>query len=254
MEKVARYKGQNLSPSTANVRNEINAVVANWKNLRASEFWTPEGFDALKKRISDIRDTTQPHTPERVVANQMYKAIGNTVRKQAPMYDRMMSDYRSASEQIGEIEKTFSLGEKASPDTTIRKLQSVMRNNVQTNYGRRGQLADVLAQYGAPHLREKLAGQALSTWEPRGLARTGAQVLTGGGLGTMLGVPFLGAGLSLAASSPKVVGNTAYYGGAATRPLTALQRLGERIPAKRTTLEALRQIGRVPRAETEPTQ
>ena len=250
MDKVARYKGQNLSPSTANVRNEINAVVADWKNLRASEFWTPEGFDALKKRVSDIRDTTQPHTPDRVVANQMYKAIGDTVRKQAPIYDRMMADYRSASQQIGEIEKTFSLGEKASPDTTIRKLQSVMRNNVQTNYGRRGQLADVLAEHGAPHLREKLAGQALSTWEPRGLARVAAPIIGSGGLaaGAALASPLaaLGAGAGLAASSPRVVGNAAYYGGALTRPATALQRLGERIPAKRATLEALRQTGRIP--------
>jgi hypothetical protein len=29
------------------------------KTFRLSEFWTPEGFDALKRGVGDIRDATQ---------------------------------------------------------------------------------------------------------------------------------------------------------------------------------------------------
>lgn len=66
MDKTATYSGrsgtgpvQSLNPSTEAVRNEIGDKIANWKQLQASEFWTPEGFDALKKQIGDIRDDTE---------------------------------------------------------------------------------------------------------------------------------------------------------------------------------------------------
>lgn len=51
-----------------------------------------------------------------------------------------MKNYENASNLIREIEKTLSLNPKASIDTALRKLQSVMRDNVNTNYGKRGDL------------------------------------------------------------------------------------------------------------------
>ena len=64
MNKVATFKGQVLNPSTEATRNEINKVVGGWKNLKDSEFWTPEGFDALKQRIGDIREGTERAAPK----------------------------------------------------------------------------------------------------------------------------------------------------------------------------------------------
>src|SRR5215471_3548647 len=109
MDKVATYKGQSLSPSTEAIRNKINVAVDEWKNLRASEFWTPEGFDALKRRVGHIRDATQYGTPERRVADEAYQAIRRTIIDQAPAYAKVMKGYEQASEQIREIERTLSL-------------------------------------------------------------------------------------------------------------------------------------------------
>lgn len=225
---VKTYKGQNLSPKTAAVRQELTDAVDEWKNLPAGDFHTAEGLDALKQKIGEIRDSTQAGTPDRLVADNVYKAIYNTITDQAPEYAKVMKGYEEASGLIREMEKTLSLNPKASIDTSLRKLQSVLRNNVNTNYGRRAELVDFLQRAGAPNLMQKLAGQMLSSASPRGLGR----VLAGGegtsALAALLaGHPAVAGGLaaSLAASSPLLAGGAAYGAGAATRlPLRTLGR------------------------------
>ncbi len=131
-----------------------------------------------------------------------------------------MKGYEEASGVIKEIEKTLSLNPKASVDTALRKLQSVLRDNVNTNYGRRAELVDFLTRAGAPHLMEKLAGQSLSSVSPRGLSR----VIVGGEGASALGALALGhpgaaaaLGGGILTSSPRLVGGTAHLLGAASR-------------------------------------
>lgn len=225
---VKMYKGQSLSPKTAAIRQELTDTVEEWKNLPAAEYHTAEGLDALKQKIGDIRDSTQPGTPDRLVADNVYKAIYSTITDQAPKYAKVMRGYQEASDLIREMETTLSLNPKASIDTQLRKLTSALRNNVSTNYGRRAELIDFLQRAGAPHLLQKLAGQMLSSESPRGLGR----VLAGGegasGLAALLhGNPAVAAGLvgGLAASSPLLMGSAAYGLGAASRlPLRTLGR------------------------------
>lgn len=231
MNKVATYKGQSLSPSTEAIRDRIVGTIDEWKNLRASEFWTPEGFDALKRKVGDIRDATQYGTPERRVADQAYNSIKKTIVDQAPEYARVMKGYEEASNMIREIERTLAAKPGASVDTSLRRLQSILRNNVNTNYGRRAELAEYLVNAGAPHLMEKLAGQALNAWMPRGLARvTGPLTTAGAGFASLpAAIP------AAAAASPRLMGEVAYGLGKASR-------LGR--PAKRI-LESSRQVGRL---------
>ena len=92
----------------------------------------------------------------------------------------------------------------------MRKLQSLMRNNVQTNYGNRLDLARKLEGEGGVSLLPALAGQALNSWEPRSLAgRLGG--------GATLGVAAFAqnpwALAALPAQSPKAMGGLAYGGG-----------------------------------------
>jgi hypothetical protein len=137
-----------------------------------------------------------------------------------------MKGYQEASDLIREIEKTLSQNRGASVDTKLRKLQSVMRNNVNTNYGKRADLAKLLQEKGATHLLQKLAGQSLSSIEPRGLSRAVAAlggVATGAaGLATLNPAvlpPFAG---QLALQSPRLLGETAHLGG---RVANALNRV-----------------------------
>jgi hypothetical protein len=216
---VKTYKGQDLSSSTAAVRQEITDAINNWKGLDPAEYHTPEGFDALKQQLGDIRDALPFNTPQRVVADQVYNSVRKTIADQAPTYSKVMQDYSTASDQISNIQRELSLGSKGNPGTALRKLQSVMRNNANTSWGARADMAGKLSDAGAPTLLPQLAGQSMNAVLPRGLAR----VVDGGlaGAGAML---HPGALAALPLASPRLVGEAAYGLGAVNRGATGLAR------------------------------
>ena len=140
-----------------------------------------------------------------------------------PEYAKTMKAYSQASDQINDLTKTFSLRETAAPDTTARKLQSVMRNNVNTNYGRRTRLMEDLARY-EPDLPAALAGQAMSSPTPRGLQSLAAVATGMTGLGGATGVAAFNP-MSLAAlpfMSPRIMGEAAYGAGSLTRLIESI--------------------------------
>jgi hypothetical protein len=123
-----------------------------------------------------------------------------------------MSEYEAGSDAIKEIEKALSLNDKASVDTALRKLTSIMRNNVNTNFGQRTKLAEKLQQAGGAEFIPGIAGQSLNSPYPRGIQ---GGVLPALGAGTFMGAGFIPAAGVLAASSPRLVGEAAYYAGKA---------------------------------------
>lgn len=215
VSKIGTFKGKSISRSTTGTMKQITDIVDDWKSANPAEFHTPEGLDALKKSIGDIRDSTEFRTPARALADNVYGAIKTQINKQAPQYGKVMKGYEQASKQIREIEKGLSLGEKASTDTALRKLQSVMRNNANTNYGNRVRMAEVLEDAGAGTLLDKLAGQSLSAWTPRGLGAL--QAGSTAAASAAMANPWLLA--ALAPQSPRLVGEAAYYAGKAARPI-----------------------------------
>jgi hypothetical protein len=225
VDNVKTYKGQSISPKTEGIRDEIRSAVEKWQDLPPEEFHTAEGLDALKQMVGNIRDATQFGSPERVVANEVYQSIRKTITDQVPEYGRIMKGYEEASAQIQEIERTLSLKPNASIDTQLRKLLSALRDNVNTNYGRRKELVAFLARSGATNLLEKIAGRSLSAIAPRGLARMiPAAELPGAVAAAVAGHPAAAGALvgGLALSSPALAGITAYGAGAASRlPLRA---------------------------------
>ena len=203
---IATYKGQVKNPRAVNAVQQMRAAVDEWRQLDPAEFHTPEGMDALKQRLGAILEGIPfEERGARLAAGEVYSATKKTIEKQAPAYAKVMKDYHQASDQITEIERVMSLGKKSSDDTAMRKLQSLMRNNVQTNYGNRLNLAESLERQGGVELMPEIAGQALNSWTPRSLSgQLGA--IGSAGLSTinpwMLGaLPF---------QSPRLVGNAAY--------------------------------------------
>jgi hypothetical protein len=235
MDKVGNFRGmsgrgptQVINQSAKGVRDEIGAAIADWKNLRASEYWTPLGFDALKRQVGDIADrlgATEYGSPAHKVAMEAYQAIKETIVKQAPTYARIMQGYEEASDLIREMERTLSLSPTATIDTSMRKLQSVLRNNVNTNYGRRAELVQFLQRAGAPHLLKKIAGQSTSGWFPHGIGRAIGSAEAFGALAS--GHP---AALAvLPASSPRLMGEAAHYAGRGAR---GFGELNDRVPLR----------------------
>ena len=212
LKSMGNYKGQVINKNASGVVDEVSDLVSQWKALDPAEFHTPEGLDALKQAISDIRDTTQFGTAGRKAADSAYNAVKGEITAQAPTYSKVMKDYSQASETLSEIERALSLGNKAAADTSMRKLQSLMRNNVNTNFGNRMGLANTLEDNGADIL-PAVAGQAMSSWTPRGLSGLAASG-TAGAAAVMSNPAALTA---LPMTSPRLVGELAYGLGAANR-------------------------------------
>jgi hypothetical protein len=210
LKSMGNYKGQVINKNAAGTVDEISDLVNQWKGLDPVEFHTPEGLDALKQAISDVRDTTQLGTAARKAADTAYNAVKGEIVSQAPTYAKVMKDYSEASELVKEIERSLVGNQKTSADTAMRKLQSLMRNNVNTNYGNRLNLAKTLESNGAEIL-PAVAGQSMSSWTPRGLqglAATGAGIAGFANPATLAALPF---------TSPRMVGEMAYGLGAANR-------------------------------------
>jgi hypothetical protein len=210
LQQMGSFKGQVINKNAAGTVDEVSSLVNQWKSLDPAEYHTPEGLDALKKAIGDIRDATQFGTPGRRAADTAYNAVKTQIDMQAPTYAKVMKDYSQASEALTEIEKSLSLGNKAAADTSMRKLQSLMRNNVNTNYGNRLELAKKLESKGADIL-PAVAGQAASSWTPRGLQGLAA---TGAGMSSIVNPATLAA---LPFTSPRLMGEAAYGLGALNR-------------------------------------
>lgn len=214
---VNNYKGIDTSPKTAATRKEIMDAVDLWRKQNPEDFHTAEGLDALKRTIGDIRDDIPfDRKGSRLVANRAYDAVRGQIAAQSPTYAKTMADYGSSSKEIEDIEKTLSLTPTANIDTSVRKLQSALRDNVNTSYGRRADLAKILAESGAPQLMEKIAGQQLSAPTTRGIGKLLASGEIGGALTTaVMGHPGTAAAMlpALALSSPKLMGNVAFQAG-----------------------------------------
>jgi len=218
--KVA-FKGKIKNEAAAQKLSEVEAKVNEWKSLDPAEYHTPEGLDALKQSIGETLESIPfESAQQRMVIGDVYNAVKGEINKQAPTYAKTMKAYSEATDQIKEIEKALSLGKKASVDTAMRKLQSLMRNNVQTNYGQRLNLAKQLEETGGQQLMPALAGQALSELTPRGLQRA-TSIPTSLGAFSVGGLP---AALAYGAvSSPRLMGGAAYGTGATARGLLNVQ-------------------------------
>jgi hypothetical protein len=212
---IKRYRGKDINPHVAKARGEVRAVLDEWKADPGS--WTPEGFDSLKQRLEGIRQGLNPMTDgaARSMVGATVHAVRRQIAKQAPEYAKTMKAYERASKAIEEVQRTLSLGQKASYDTALRKLQSVLRNNAFTNWTARAKLAELLAEK-APDLMPMLSGMAANSVMPRGLP---AKLLGPGGIGAAgamsgamslnpMALPaMLAAGV---AASPRAVGEIAH--------------------------------------------
>ena len=238
---VGLYRGKDIDPDAIGMWERIADAVDDWRMSDPSVYHTAEGLDALKRKIGNIGRNVKYGTSERIAVDNTYNAIKDLITDEFPEYARIMRDYREASDQLKNLQTAFSTG--GSTDTSLRKLQSVMRPNAIANYGYRADLADVLTQQGAPHLLEKLAGQQLSTRAPRGFQSMlpGLGATAGLGLGTMS--PWAAAALPL--MSPRLMGEAAYYTGKVGGPVQDfVNRVG---PTKmRAAAQAAYQSSRLP--------
>ena len=219
-EKLVKYRGKVKNPEGGAVINELKKVVDDWKKYDASEFHTPEGIDALKQRMWSVMEGVDKQSKTaQSAANAIYNATKKTIEKQSPGYAKAMKDYTEAADLIFEIEKTLSLGKKATVDTAIRKLQAIMRNNVSTNYKQRVSLAEQLQDIGGEVFMPGIAGNQLQSLTPQGLSKSGVIPI---GTAVATGIDPLSTIVAATASSPRIVGETSVALGTAKKILDDL--------------------------------
>lgn len=185
---------------------EVDNVVRQWR--MDDSLHTPMGLDALKQRLDAIYPDSPMQNQAQRTITKVRNAVKDAIVKQSPDYAKTMADYEGALNVEKEIERALSLGDKSSADTAMRKLQSLSRNNVNTNYGNRLNLAKALEDAGGVSLMPAIAGQAMNSWTPRGAFGQGTTAAT---LGASYFNP--GALAILPLQSPRTMGLAAYGGG-----------------------------------------
>lgn len=219
--KVAQFKGESLSASADKTWNKIENVIDDWRLKAPEDFHTVEGLDALKKKIYNLADdeNLQPRSAGANMVRNVTSAIRRQIMDQAPGYAKVMGDYADASDELSNIERSLSLGDKATVDTSLGKLQSIMRNDVNSRFGQRAVMGERLNQAN-PTLMPSLAGQALNSPYPRGLnkllASGEAASLPVAALTHPEAIPAIVA--DMGASSPRLVGEIAHGLGKLSRP------------------------------------
>lgn len=207
------FQGEPSGKKSEKMQKKIEKEITDWAAKDPLLFHTPSGIDFLKRRIGEIGESAPFGTTPKSIADEAYRAVRQEIVNQEPEYANAMKRYADSSELLHELTGTFSLGPKARTDTSLRKLQQALRNNAYTNYGHRSQLIDELEDAGARNLRTKVAGQAASSWMPRGLQglNTSGAVSSALTYANPYTLP-----LTLAVQSPRLMGEAAIKAGQAS--------------------------------------
>ncbi len=216
------FKGKVTNQGLVDEVTRIRGIVDDWKRQNPTEFHTPEGMDELKKVIGiELEKIPFEQNTLRKAVGNIYSSVRDEIKKQAPVYDSVMKSYSEGLDKASELKKALNLGDKKSIDSSLRRLQSVMRDNVNTNYGNRVNYAEILEQASGKPIMAQLAGQALSSPMPRGLQR---MLPSATGAGALALDPTLLA--LLPAQSPRLMGEATILAGKASRPVINLANSG----------------------------
>lgn len=206
-----------LAPAEEAKLQKLVSVVDEWQ--RDPSLRTIDDIDALKQRLSNEVNYKTDHPQIVRAATALSNATRDAIMKSAPpQYRKAMKEYTEASRLVDDLEQSFSLGRTGTAQAAMSKLQSLMRNNANTQYGVRAQKMGKLQDEGGVDVMPALAGHALSSWSPRGIGRgvlggsapfAGAAAFTGA-----MGPGALAAGAAgLASTSPKFVGGAYHNAG-----------------------------------------
>jgi hypothetical protein len=207
---IGGEEASKVGPDTMKKVNEIKGILNEWQ--KKPTLHTAGGLDDLKQRLDDVYTEGMTDQAKRILSNTR-NAVKDTIVTQDKNYASTMEKYEQALALEREIERSLSLGKNKAQETALKKLQSLTRNNVNTDYGFRQELANKLMNRGGVDLMPAISGQALNSWTPRGLVGQGLDVSAG--LGAILsgGTHLPGLAATMASTSPRLMGEVAYGAG-----------------------------------------
>lgn len=271
-----QFVGKDVRPPSHKAWDQMNEAVEGYLHDAQTnpDLLMPRAVDEFKQVVYDIGKTLpggQTDKDIRGIARAAYNGIKDVIVRHDPEYAAVMKDSEEALGKVQELQDTFALKPgregRVNIDNATRRLQSIFRNNANTNYGRRAMLGEQLAEADITGtLRPSLAGQMASSPQPRGLQGLVAGGGGAAGLGTALyqtiagkgsplttlGLTALGAGLT----SPRIAGEAAYYmgrgAGMGAKGARSLYDLYQKYPASTLALGQVSSMGREA-AETDAT-
>ncbi len=156
------------------------------------------GADALKQRINELMLSAKGNPGAYRAGVEAYNAVKDAIMRVSPEYGTIMREYEDATGLINDIRNSLGVG-RAGPETVLKRL--LPKNQPST----RKLLIENLSKYdeNLPHM---IAGAALRETIPGGIQNL---------ISTMVGfgVHPVGGVANVLASSPKLVGRTAYGAG-----------------------------------------
>lgn len=186
-----------IDTKAQNKIKEVVNLIDDWGSRPGDN--TPIMLDTLKRRLDDFYAETNN---SRVMVTALKDTVRGTISRELPQYAEMTKDYAKVSTVVKDIERSLSLGTRASADTAINKLSRVLRDN---NEFRRD-LVQALDKYTDRSITGQIAGYELNPVVPKGafgriMAGAGSfgAVASGEGLLPLMGL--------FAVASPRLTGN-----------------------------------------------
>lgn len=171
---------------------EVAEAVNQWKSQpRIAGANSMADMDALKQRLSEIRDAYKSDPSAERVVTAVRKSVYETIAARDPNYARIMEEYTNATKKLNEIRSTIQTEKDISVGKKIRGLLKAQGSTAGSK------VLDDLDKYN-PSLKYMLAGMELSELMPYGNYRR-----------TLLGTEGLGQFAGQAASS--LAGLNPYY-------------------------------------------
>lgn len=209
-DKYAMSGGEVALPQVAKLIDDMDKVVQSFR--KRPKLHTIDGMDKLKQNLQGMVENLPLEARQlRAVGNTISRGVRTSIESANPRYKQIMSDYGNSANMINnDFGRTLSLTNKATIDSTLRKLTSVTRNTVNTNFGQRLKSVQSLDEYGeVGALIPQIIGNTFKGYAPRSIGLPTAGVGAAGAVAT--GVASIGtAGAFLMAQSPRVIGEILY--------------------------------------------
>jgi hypothetical protein len=183
-------------------RDDIKDIIENisqWGTKPGDQ--TVVGLDTLKRQLDDFYSES---SQARGFVTTLRNIVKAQITKNVPEYENMMTNYSQATTTIKDIEAGLMLRKQGMSgrvvaDQTLRRLLSSMKDN----FALRKDLVEVLGNQGGEDLSGQIAGYAMRSPVPLGLAGTGPAIAVHAAAAKLINPVFWPV---VAASSPRLSG------------------------------------------------
>lgn len=159
------------------MRGKVLALVKQWEDY-GPEFHTAFGLDKLKQSIYSLTkgmiDANGMPTAEAKYVRTITNAIGDAIKKEAPIYGTAMENWQNDSNLMEQFQREFKAGDPSRSIKALKSLQQIWRNTAGVAHGaKRELLEDVMDKTGNDKLLRQMALDQYSPIWPRGMRGVG---------------------------------------------------------------------------------